>query len=441
MIRTATRRTRAAFTLVELLVAAAVCVLIMAVLATAFSLGIDTMRQMKSSGDMMDQLRGAATALKADLKADHVMDAEGNRVKLSSIRADQTTVTDNGMMANPRYTVSGWAAPKHGFVRICSSPITYPAGNPVDADGLNAGTGIATTHYLHFTSILDGSADDDYFRAAVPRGGQTYHSTAAEIAWFLEPMGTTTPGDPATGAAGSGLHRLIRRQRLAALSDTDRRDRPWPTTPDEAVISIRRPNSSTTYLSTLAELTNPSNRHGGTKWTSTTNQVGAGYAFKASPADDELAPMSTRPGEDTVISNVISFEVQVSWTAAGGTAMGGTAANNALLPYDNTDPKQRDPGEFDTTTRKTDSPFDTLPQVRATWNNAPGLAGTHTYDSWTHDLKDDWRTNPQPNGYNPATADANRPPLVITVRSVQVRIRVWDPKMQNARQITIVQDL
>jgi type II secretory pathway pseudopilin PulG len=420
MIRTATRRTRAGFTLVELLVAAAVCVLIMAVLATAFSLGIDTMRQMKSSGDMMDQLRGAATALKADLKAYHVMDAEGKRVKLSSITADQTIVTDNGAMANPRYTVSGWVAPKHGFVRICSSPITYPVdgkGNPlVDADGLTAGSGIATTHYLHFTSILDGNADDDYFRAAVPQNGQTYHSTAAEIAWFLEPMAAT--------AGGPTLHRLIRRQRLAALSDTDRRDRPWPTTADEAVISIRRPAATTTYLSTLAELTNPSNRHGGTRWVAG-KQVGAGYAFQAAPQDDALAPMASRPGEDTVISNVISFEVQVGWT--------GAAIQN--LPY----ATQPNPDGFDTTKGKTDEPYDTLPKVSATWNDG-GLANTHTYDSWTHDLPD-WRTNPAATGYDPTKPDANRPPLVITVRSVQVRIRVWDPKMQTARQITIVQDL
>ncbi|MFO0799018.1 MAG: prepilin-type N-terminal cleavage/methylation domain-containing protein [Gemmataceae bacterium] len=44
MLTTAARRARPGFTLVELLVAAAVCVLIMAVMATAFSLGIDTVR-------------------------------------------------------------------------------------------------------------------------------------------------------------------------------------------------------------------------------------------------------------------------------------------------------------------------------------------------------------------------------------------------------------
>ncbi len=426
MLLTAARRARPGFTLVELMVAAAVCVLIMAILAGAFSMGIDTVRQMKSAGDMMDQLRGAGTALKADLAANHLMTPDGTPVKLSSIRADQTSVTDNGTGATPRYTVSGWECPTNGFVRICSPPFTYPSGNPTDADGLNAGTGIATTHYLHFTSILTGNSDDEYFRAAVPANGQTYHSIAAEVAWFLEPM-------PSLGT-GPTLHRLIRRQRICALSDTDRRDRPWPSIADEAVISLRRPDSKTTYLSTLAELTNPSNRLGGTKWSSATNQVGAGYAFQGSPAqDDVIAPMSSRPGEDTVLSNVISFEVQVQWTGAGGTAMNGTAAKNALLPYDNTTPAKRDPSVFDTTQSKTDDPFDTLPKVLPTWTNG-GLANTHTYDSWTRDL--DWQTS-----YDPATPDANRPPLVITVRAVQVRIRIWDPKMQTGRQITITQDL
>lgn len=419
MLLTAARRARPGFTLVELMVAAAVCVLIMAILAGAFSLGIDTYRQMKSSGDMMDQLRGAGTAMKADLAAYHLMDGDGTRKKLSEIRADQTTVTDNGM-GGPPYTVSGWKCPTNGFVRICSSPFNYPGpGTLTDADGLNAGTGIATTHYLHFTSILTGNSDDEYFRAAVPQNGQTYHSIAAEIAWFLEPM-------PSTGT-GPTLHRLIRRQRLCALSDTDRRDRPWPNIADEAVISLRRPDPKTTYLSTLAELTNPSNRLGGTKWLSATNQVGVAYAFKGSPAqDDVLAPMASRPGEDTVLSNVISFEVQVQWTGA----------SLKDLPYAN----RQNPDVFDTSKGKTDDPFDTLPVVPSTWHREPGmpppptLADTHTYDSWTPDL--DWTTN-----YDPTKADARRPPLVITVRAVQVRIRIWDPKMQTGRQVSFVQHL
>ena len=88
MVYTANRRARRGFTLVELLVAAAVCVLIMAILATAFSLGIDTVRQMKSAGDMMDQLRGATTAIQDDLKAAHLLDKDGVPKKLSSYRWD-----------------------------------------------------------------------------------------------------------------------------------------------------------------------------------------------------------------------------------------------------------------------------------------------------------------------------------------------------------------
>lgn len=431
MLLTAARRARPGFTLVELMVAAAVCVLIMAILAGAFSLGIDTVRHMKSSGDMMDQLRGAGTALKADLAATHLLDQQGNPVPLSKIRADNTKIKDNGTGVTPRYafeTGHEFKYPINGFMRICSPTITYPTGNPTDADGLNAGTGIATTHYLHFTSVLKGNSDDEYFRATVPSGtGQAYHSLAAEIAWFLEPM-------PSLGS-GPTLHRLIRRQRLCALSDTDRRDRPWPNNPDEAVISIRRPNDTTAYLATLGELTNPSNRLGGTKWTSKTTQVGAAYAFDGkTPQDDILAPMASRPGEDTVLSNVISFEVQVHWTPSSF-----SQKDDALLPYGPSKGPppavpNRFPDDFDSSKSKTDHPFDTLPVVQSSWNDLAGLANTHTYDSWTGDL--DWITN-----YNPTTPDAKRPPLVITVRAVQVRIRIWDPKMQTARQITFVQDL
>src|SRR3954466_15326472 len=75
MIRTTNQFRRAArpgFTLVELMVAAAVCVLIMAILATAFQSGIDTLRQLRSHGDMMDQLRAASEVMKRDLQAPHL---------------------------------------------------------------------------------------------------------------------------------------------------------------------------------------------------------------------------------------------------------------------------------------------------------------------------------------------------------------------------------
>src|SRR5947208_479564 len=88
---------RAAFTLVELLVAAAVCLVIMAILANVFQVGIDTMRQMRSAGEMTDQLRAAGEVMKRDLGFPHLL-AEDNKpnqgMRLSDQRID--LLVDNG---------------------------------------------------------------------------------------------------------------------------------------------------------------------------------------------------------------------------------------------------------------------------------------------------------------------------------------------------------
>src|SRR6267142_94250 len=86
------RRTRPGFTIVELLVAAAVCVLIMAILATCFQTGIDAVRQLKSQGDMTDQLRAAEIVIRRDLQAKRFLtedDKENLGVRLSDLRYDQ----------------------------------------------------------------------------------------------------------------------------------------------------------------------------------------------------------------------------------------------------------------------------------------------------------------------------------------------------------------
>ena len=53
------RPIRGAFTLVELLVAMALCIFIMWLLAECFKLGLDFTRHARSTGSMMSQLDGA----------------------------------------------------------------------------------------------------------------------------------------------------------------------------------------------------------------------------------------------------------------------------------------------------------------------------------------------------------------------------------------------
>jgi hypothetical protein len=122
-------------------------------------------------------------------------------------------------------------------------------------------------------------------------------------------------------------------------------------------------------------------------------------------------------------------------------------------------------GTNKTNVRETsDHPFDILPNAptstptqttppfytpappatpQPTGNNYPGLAGTATYDSWNQGLSS-WTGDIDPN--SPAAAAVvrpgpNVPPLLVRVQAVQIRIRIWDPKYQGARQVTIVQDL
>ena len=64
-------RRRQGFTLVELLVAMALIIFIMAILSQAFGAAMTTFRNLKASGDMAEKLRATTQLLQRDLGADH----------------------------------------------------------------------------------------------------------------------------------------------------------------------------------------------------------------------------------------------------------------------------------------------------------------------------------------------------------------------------------
>lgn len=420
MIRAARAHTRRGFTLVELMVAAAVCVLIMAVLATAFSLGIDTMRQMKSTGDLMDQLRGATEILRTDLKNDHFIDLDPTqnppRSRVRDQRLDQIKLT--GTAGSYRVDSTGQFQTA-GFFRARSTAVVVEGA---DADGLVSSR--STDHYLHFTTILPpGDSPEDSYTTTVPTaagGTRTFQSRAAEIAYFLEGMGQNT-----AGATPLPMYRLIRRQRLAALNQTDLETR-WRGAPvdDPAaspVLSIRVQSDGSRALNTLSDLVNPSNRLGGTSPNPGPPPFGPGYAVKGPGNDLDLAPSISRAGDDILLSNVISFEVQLHWDPAVPT---GPPPHLTTV---------RGPDPF-TPSAKSDSPFDTLPLKGANTNTS---VPEYVFDTWA--ALQSWdAVDPNTGAY---TTPANVPPYLIRVKAIQVRVRIWDPKLQNARQVTIVQDL
>src|SRR5437763_1697496 len=171
--RASRRRPRPGFTIPELLVAAAMCIIIMAILATCFQAGIDTLRQLKSQGDMTDQLRAAEIVIKRDLQAKRFPtqdDRENLGVRLSDMRYDLLVPDPTGtiLVKDPSLTSYTYTIgpPRGGFMRIKSSEPNTGYGSfseGFDPDGMES-TG-AIDHYLHFTSILTGGIDQNVFTA------------------------------------------------------------------------------------------------------------------------------------------------------------------------------------------------------------------------------------------------------------------------------------
>lgn len=415
MTRTTPTRARGGFTLVELMVSAAVCVIIMAVLATAFQTGIDTMRSMKSTGDLMTQLRSAGEVIKRDLKTDHFIgDSNGIGRRLSEQRLDQLQVTDTMPMqpaGTPgKYQLGGWAPPKEGFFRIKSTP---SSDEGFDGDGLQSSR--ATDHYMHFTSILLPE-DTNPYTAGV--GTQKYITRTAEIAYFLDPS--------PTGSAGtSPLYHLIRRQRLLAKNSSDQAgfqgiDATQYPTWGRGLLNARAAGSNY-VINTLADVNDPT-----LPAPNAFPNLRLGRSVGANPTtagdDGTLATLSGNTnivGDDILISNVISFEVKVLWQSP----------TNSVLPASAYPaPRAFSPGVA------TENPFDSLP---ACPNGS--AAGSYVFDTWAQiTTPGRWDNVDQTTG---ALSGPGVPPLAIRVKAVQIRLRVYDPKLKNVRQMTIIQDL
>ena len=148
------RRVRTGFTLVELLVAAALSILIMAVMATAFQSGLQTLSTLKSLGDMAERLKTAETMLRSDLDAEHFAitdwgdDSPGIQ-HLSDLRYD---------------TLPPSPSPKGGYFKIRQGNPSLPEG--VDADGLISTSADGNRqHQLSFTIRRRPRSPEGFFSA------------------------------------------------------------------------------------------------------------------------------------------------------------------------------------------------------------------------------------------------------------------------------------
>lgn len=173
---------RKGFTIVELLVALALVVFMMAILSEAFGTAAKSFRNLKAMGDLAERLRTAASIMRRDLAADHF---DGKR-----------------RLSDPYFWTLG--LPAEGFFRIYQG--TPSSDNIVNRnqttnyflegrnlDGLPSYR--ASDHALHFTVKLRGNGPADFFSAKIPNNPNNKDlSQIARASWpqFYSPLLTWT---------------------------------------------------------------------------------------------------------------------------------------------------------------------------------------------------------------------------------------------------------
>jgi prepilin-type N-terminal cleavage/methylation domain-containing protein len=380
-------RSRRGFTLVEMLVATALTIFIMVILSQAFVAAMETFRQLKGIGDLESSLRTAATMLRRDLAADHF---EGKR-----------RLSDSQFW-------SSVGPPSQGYLRIQQDKDTIGDSDleKADADGLPSRR--RTGHKLALTVKLRGNNRLDFFSAKIsdPDPNATlvkfgfpdaryqqagiFSSQWAEVAYFL----WRDPSNPITANA-TPLYNLYRRQRLAVPYDNA--DPNW----GNPAVDIGRAsfysqisvsygglanpdNAGKLYFNSPADLTIPERRFG---MTSTPGSFGLPVKYLPVSLNGKLT------GDDLLLTNVVSFDIQV------------LPARNAP---DFVDLKDLTPGAF-------------------------------IFDTWST-IKDDvydYANTPVPATYYKYNGVAGQGNLF----AIRVTMRVWDPRTEQTRQISVIQDL
>jgi type II secretory pathway pseudopilin PulG len=443
------RTRRTGFTIVELLVAAALSMVIMLILGMAFQKMTDTFRTLRSVSQMQERLKSSHMVLKRDLEAYHFYSAGqfasgGGPSKLSQQRLDQ----------------NGWVPTTDGFFCIMqgSSPLMQYPYEGLDSDGLPSSR--AVTHSLHFTALLSPDPlittiphEEDFFYANAPNNpagnlagkspvdfqrpsGTIFSSRWAEVMYFLVPNGATANGEP--------LFALYRRQRLLidGISSTPSQS-PNTAVPWNGGLEAQYPNISwgPNAQSPVGAPPGPGPRVNRTSDIpvkanrlqpfASPQPNGYGNIWRGTRLDpSEIAGLSPGlQGDDILLTDVLGFEVKVNWST-------GTAS----MTFE----KFSQPGT------NTDWPFDYLPAQNGNPRNPlynDATLPARTFDTWS--IADassavppiNWNDSVQgsPTSYN--TSGTTRPPLRIRINSLQIRIRVWDQAGQTARQMTIVEDM
>jgi prepilin-type N-terminal cleavage/methylation domain-containing protein len=416
---------RTGFTLVELMVAMALSLFLMAILSEAFAVSMDTFRGLRAIGDMQDTLRNSLRQMRIDLAAPHF---EGAR-KMSD--------------------VNFWIEPRReGFFYMRGSP---PTSEGADLNGVASTS--AADHTIHFAVRRQGSRPENFFSAGpfnsqpfaasgtttphyVPANNplETFYGNAgstgylintqwAEVAYFLRPMA----GAPTTPESnGVPLYNLYRTE-IVVLPFRD--GSTIQNVPNQTLYGqlgvARVSNNGNSNPQSASQFLSPNDnamQSGGQSTTSIgsqklvvpANKLNRGwYNPAAVPALPLPNLVSTQaPQYSLVCTNVVSFQVRLLIQARAF----------------NTDPYDAN----------------TVYEPIARPAGLPGMVAVSDIQSYVCPL------NPQDSTLTAidsaslaapgwASSAANAPGQ--RIMGLQIRLRIYDPASGQARQNTLVQGL
>jgi prepilin-type N-terminal cleavage/methylation domain-containing protein len=447
---------RLGFSLVELLVAMALIAFIMTILSSAFAYAAATFSNLKAAGDLAERLRGAMTMLRRDLAAPHF---GNNSFKLSDpIWNDApTTGPPDGTKVQGFFRIyqDSLTPVTVNGVTYYMTPVLPPPATPSIQWPVTPLPNEITTYstyrtMLHFSvvtanpSSITATMPGDYFSTDIqyaldplvnPAGGFTtlfnqdqryqppgtvLRSPSAEVAWWmsqsLNPDGTPNMTATEPGQVPQPLFQLRRRQCLI-----------WPEGPNGAgnYPTLTVPSATSNY----AEVSVPANGGqvniiGGSSNTVIfpANRFAMTPGVAANPQGAPLDPINIYPitrVDDIVLDNVLSFDVKVLLVTNPTTTPPTTASTFVDL-------------------------YDPSVQAYATLNNPawskPG--GPRIFDTWASQgttyggTTPAWST-PGTNATIPLYQNAAG--QLITIQAIQVILRLYDPKSQMTRQVSMVQ--
>jgi hypothetical protein len=480
-------RRRTAFTLVEMLVASAIIIFMMYIIASAFEKGLTSFSVMKTQGDMQDKLRAAATTIRMDLTAQHFGDGSA----LSDQRLNDQTwqPQDKGYVRISQPGTPGTVEgvdpdnPSAPYYRLPAPTAQNP--NPAQNTYMQFTVNLTNGH----PSVRDARGRRDQFfmtdtspdrtlnQFSAPdynalNGSTAFTSYWAEVTYFVKPQ---NPAKTTDATSGVPLYNFYRRQVLLVDSPTNNAVPAYQPANGNYLKDVSIGGNPPTF-NRPTDVTEPLRRWGSTNifgqpsggpfltiFEDAVNSLppGSPYNFTNIYQEPTLGP---RIGGDLLLTNVVNFEIKVLWEpvvlgAANATRFNQAVSGNFISPNPTNNP---------------DYPFDYLPVGINPGFNTAGANSPRVFDTWSAN-NDPNITNAQKQpaqSYGPPTtgpllqpeygawngghftplpaSTVNPPtptatqfsiPLRVRVRAVQIKLRIWDQKSSQTRQMTIIQDL